>query len=148
MTLIFVATALKVTTLVNTVISLVNTVTKPNNIVTKLNNTVTKLTSVQVNIIILFYIHLDSMHVLCLHSENSKSRKRTMRCGQCTGCKMEECGSCAYCKDMKKFGGPGKKKKACIRRKCLQGTHCIIILKFNLVLIPFQYSYYHLRLIN
>lgn len=38
---------------------------------------------------------------------------------QCEGCLSVDCGVCVYCKDKKKFGGPGKKKKGCIRRTCV-----------------------------
>ena len=38
---------------------------------------------------------------------------------QCVGCKSDDCGVCIFCKDKKKFGGPGKRKKACIRRACI-----------------------------
>ena len=41
------------------------------------------------------------------------------RCMQCVGCKSDDCGVCIFCKDKKKFGGPGKRKKACIRRACI-----------------------------
>ena len=34
----------------------------------------------------------------------------------------KDCGVCNFCKDMKKFGGPGRLKKACIQRKC-QGSN-------------------------
>ena len=37
---------------------------------------------------------------------------------QCQGCLRSDCGDCTNCKDKKKFGGPGKKKKACIKRLC------------------------------
>merc|ERR1712142_1126496 len=40
------------------------------------------------------------------------------RCGECSGCVTENCGVCVNCKDMKKFGGKGTKKQACIHRKC------------------------------
>lgn len=45
-------------------------------------------------------------------------RKRRINCGQCEGCKRDDCGLCVFCKDMKKFGGPAKKKKACKYRVC------------------------------
>jgi len=45
------------------------------------------------------------------------NRKRT-RCGECNGCKQSNCGNCSECLDMKEFGGPGRKKKACSMRKC------------------------------
>ena len=41
---------------------------------------------------------------------------------QCTGCLSTDCGSCVCCKDMKKFGGTGKKKKGCLKRKCVGTT--------------------------
>ena len=34
---------------------------------------------------------------------------------QCQECLRSDCGDCTNCKDKKKFGGPGKKKKVCIR---------------------------------
>ena len=49
--------------------------------------------------------------------------KRKSRCGSCSGCVAKECGTCNFCKDMKKFGGPGRLKKACIQRKCLGSTN-------------------------
>ena len=45
------------------------------------------------------------------------SRKRA--CGACVGCKAKECGKCGSCLDMKKFGGPGRKKQKCDERKCV-----------------------------
>ena len=44
-------------------------------------------------------------------------RKRG-RCGSCLACTRNDCGQCRYCLDMVKFGRPGKKKQACILRKC------------------------------
>ena len=44
-------------------------------------------------------------------------RKRG-RCGSCSACTRDDCGQCRYCLDMVKFGGPGKKRQACILRKC------------------------------
>ena len=34
----------------------------------------------------------------------------------------QNCGAFTNCKDMKRFGGPGTKKKACIRRCCWSDT--------------------------
>ena len=40
---------------------------------------------------------------------------------RCEECKAKDCGSCSNCKDMRKFGGPGRKKKACnIRKLCTE----------------------------
>ena len=44
--------------------------------------------------------------------------KRARRCGECSPCKRDDCGECVYCVDMKKFGGPGRKKKCCLKRRC------------------------------
>ena len=41
------------------------------------------------------------------------------RCGTCRGCVATDCSVCVYCKDKRKFGGPGRKKKGCIQRKCV-----------------------------
>ncbi|XP_065893425.1 uncharacterized protein [Dysidea avara] len=38
---------------------------------------------------------------------------------KCSGCVQDDCGDCCNCKDMKRFGGPGKKKKRCKHRQCL-----------------------------
>lgn len=39
------------------------------------------------------------------------------RCS-CEGCSLSDCGVCSNCCDMKKFGGPGRKKQRCVKRKC------------------------------
>ena len=45
--------------------------------------------------------------------------KKRSRCGECEGCLVEEdCGHCHFCADKPKFGGPGRKKQCCARRKC------------------------------
>ena len=45
-------------------------------------------------------------------------RARTNRCGTCIGCTRGDCGTCKNCRDKPKFGGPGVKKQACVRRTC------------------------------
>ena len=50
----------------------------------------------------------------------TKANSRKRRCMECEGCKREDCGSCTNCKDMKKFGGQGKKKQKCIQRLCTE----------------------------
>ena len=43
------------------------------------------------------------------------SRKRGVRCMDCPAClRTEDCGTCVFCKDKPKFGGPGVKKQACM----------------------------------
>ena len=40
------------------------------------------------------------------------------RCGTCAGCVASNCGRCAHCLDMPFFGGPGKVRQGCERRRC------------------------------
>uniref|UniRef100_A0A8C6TQN3 [histone H3]-dimethyl-L-lysine(36) demethylase n=1 Tax=Neogobius melanostomus TaxID=47308 RepID=A0A8C6TQN3_9GOBI len=40
-------------------------------------------------------------------------------CKRCEACMRTECGDCNFCRDMKKFGGPGKLKQTCVLRQCL-----------------------------
>ncbi|XP_065893767.1 uncharacterized protein [Dysidea avara] len=55
----------------------------------------------------------------------NKETKDTNRKGvnsrkcKCSGCSLLDCGLCTFCKDMIKFGGPGKKKQRCSKRKCV-----------------------------
>ena len=64
------------------------------------------------NILPIIYIIPNSLILLPV------GRKRS-RCGECDGCLQEnDCGECVFCKDKPKFGGKGKKKKCCIRKKC------------------------------
>jgi len=46
-------------------------------------------------------------------------RFRKARCKTCENCLRENCQDCAHCHDMKKYGGPGKLKQSCQKRKCL-----------------------------
>ena len=50
------------------------------------------------------------------------------RCKQYNGCKAEDCGQCNNCLDKKKFGGPGKKKNGCVKRKYTGLLKVIIIM--------------------
>uniref|UniRef100_A0A3Q3ILX5 CXXC-type domain-containing protein n=1 Tax=Monopterus albus TaxID=43700 RepID=A0A3Q3ILX5_MONAL len=43
---------------------------------------------------------------------------RRTRCRRCQACMRTECGECHFCKDMKKFGGPGRMKQSCLLRQC------------------------------
>ena len=47
-----------------------------------------------------------------------RKRRRRIRCHDCAGCLASDCGKCEYCKDKPKFGGPGRKRQACVHRKC------------------------------
>ncbi|KAG8545780.1 hypothetical protein GDO81_020329 [Engystomops pustulosus] len=46
------------------------------------------------------------------------ARRRRTRCRKCEACVRTECGECNFCKDMKKFGGPGRMKQSCLKRQC------------------------------
>uniref|UniRef100_UPI00398F58EF F-box/LRR-repeat protein 19-like n=1 Tax=Pristiophorus japonicus TaxID=55135 RepID=UPI00398F58EF len=48
----------------------------------------------------------------------SGARRRRTRCRKCDACQKTECGECHFCKDMKKFGGPGRMKQSCLLRQC------------------------------
>lgn len=52
-------------------------------------------------------------------SSISALRRRRVRCKRCAACLRTECGACTYCRDMRKFGGPGRLKKTCVLRQCL-----------------------------
>jgi len=47
-------------------------------------------------------------------------RRRRTRCKKCEACKQADCGECSFCRDMVKFGGPGRAKHTCVMRQCLQ----------------------------
>ncbi|XP_065893030.1 lysine-specific demethylase 2B-like isoform X2 [Dysidea avara] len=49
-----------------------------------------------------------------------KCRPTSRRCGLCENCLLADCGKCRFCKDKPRFGGPGKLKQACSKKKCLQ----------------------------
>ncbi|XP_065902962.1 uncharacterized protein [Dysidea avara] len=51
--------------------------------------------------------------------ETVGSKRVCTRCGVCDGCTTtNDCGCCKHCKDKKKNGGPGRLKKACIKKVC------------------------------
>ncbi|XP_074058265.1 DNA (cytosine-5)-methyltransferase 1-like [Macrotis lagotis] len=50
--------------------------------------------------------------------EEGENAVKRRRCGICEVCQQPECGTCKACKDMVKFGGSGKSKQACLRRRC------------------------------
>ncbi|XP_078081249.1 lysine-specific demethylase 2B-like isoform X3 [Mustelus asterias] len=56
---------------------------------------------------------------LLVHKSTSGARRRRTRCRKCEACLRSECGECHFCKDMKKFGGPGRMKQSCIKRQCI-----------------------------
>lgn len=45
-------------------------------------------------------------------------KKRRRRCLLCDGCKQPDCKSCPSCRDMVKYGGMGRLRQSCVRRRC------------------------------
>ncbi|XP_003460912.3 DNA (cytosine-5)-methyltransferase 1 isoform X2 [Cavia porcellus] len=50
--------------------------------------------------------------------EDKENAFKRRRCGVCEVCQRPECGKCKACKDMVKFGGSGRSKQACLKRRC------------------------------
>ncbi|KAG1701334.1 Lysine-specific demethylase 2B [Nymphon striatum] len=50
---------------------------------------------------------------------SSNVRRRRTRCKKCDACLRNDCAECHFCKDMRKFGGPGRMKQSCIARQCM-----------------------------
>ncbi|XP_055925172.1 DNA (cytosine-5)-methyltransferase PliMCI-like isoform X3 [Argiope bruennichi] len=53
-----------------------------------------------------------------LEKDSKQTAPRRKRCGVCETCQLPDCGQCVFCKDMIKFGGTGRSKQACAKRKC------------------------------
>ncbi|KAL4224329.1 Lysine-specific demethylase 2A [Mactra antiquata] len=61
----------------------------------------------------------------------SGNRHRRVRCKKCEPCTRDDCMECNFCKDMRKYGGPGRAKQSCISRQCLapilpKGISCLL----------------------
>ena len=52
-------------------------------------------------------------------SETFNRRLRRVRCKNCEACLLGDCKQCVYCKDMTRYGGPGRMKQSCEKRRCL-----------------------------
>ncbi|OXU18829.1 hypothetical protein TSAR_015341 [Trichomalopsis sarcophagae] len=53
-----------------------------------------------------------------LDNTADKLKLKRRRCGACEACLETDCGQCASCKNMIKFGGTGTSKQACVKRRC------------------------------
>lgn len=42
---------------------------------------------------------------------------KRIRCGVCDNCLSNDCGKCKYCLDKPKFGGAGRLRQSCVRKK-------------------------------
>merc|ERR1712048_915835 len=50
---------------------------------------------------------------------DSQAKRRSRRCGKCASCRRtNDCRKCDYCKDSRKYGGPGKLRQKCRVRQC------------------------------
>ena len=69
--------------------------------------------------------HLDEDQYLswedCIGSMQTK-RMHQVRC-ECVNCLKNNCGACENCLDMRKFGGPGRKKQRCEERVCCNNNN-------------------------
>lgn len=55
-----------------------------------------------------------------VESAEKIANRITQPCGECVNCEKEDCGECVYCRDMVKFGGGGKRKRRCEKRRCVE----------------------------
>ncbi len=58
-------------------------------------------------------------------SAGGGNRRRRVRCKVCQACQGGDCQQCAYCKDMAKYGGPGRMKQTC--EKVMRYTNTILL---------------------
>ncbi|XP_077569294.1 CXXC-type zinc finger protein 1a isoform X2 [Stigmatopora nigra] len=59
-------------------------------------------------------------HAMSDSRRSAQQIKRSARmCGECEPClRTQDCSTCDFCKDMKKFGGPNKIRQKCRLRQC------------------------------
>ena len=65
-----------------------------------------------------------------------RKKTRRVRCNECQACLSTDCRKCTFCKDMKKYGGPGRMKQTCQEVTifdCFQ--NCFMKCKFVLLLL-------------
>uniref|UniRef100_W5MKZ4 DNA (cytosine-5)-methyltransferase n=1 Tax=Lepisosteus oculatus TaxID=7918 RepID=W5MKZ4_LEPOC len=53
-----------------------------------------------------------------IEQNDKESSAKRRRCGVCEVCQAPDCGKCTACQDMIKFGGSGRSKQACLKRRC------------------------------
>lgn len=54
-----------------------------------------------------------------IDTKSDTKTPKKKRCGVCEACQSPDCGECNHCKDMLKFGGTGRSKQACKKRRLL-----------------------------
>ena len=63
-------------------------------------------------------VHTKSTDENVEKANEGTSRKRARACGECEACHAVDCLRCVYCKDMRKYGGPGRLKQKCKAKQC------------------------------
>eukprot|EP00816_Leptocylindrus_hargravesii_P008224 CAMPEP_0196807160 /NCGR_PEP_ID=MMETSP1362-20130617/7122_1 /TAXON_ID=163516 /ORGANISM="Leptocylindrus danicus, Strain CCMP1856" /LENGTH=297 /DNA_ID=CAMNT_0042180955 /DNA_START=110 /DNA_END=1003 /DNA_ORIENTATION=- len=48
------------------------------------------------------------------------------KCGVCPGCLVDDCGECASCSMMPRFGGKSTKKQDCAHRRCIEAMSSVL----------------------
>lgn len=62
-----------------------------------------------------------------IEAEDKSKKRSNRRCGECEACmRLTDCAKCDYCKDMRKFGGPNKKRQKCRLRQCLNKSRHLL----------------------
>lgn len=55
---------------------------------------------------------------LSVEGRAGRTLTKAMPCFQCEACASPDCLACKWCHDKKKYGGPGRLNKRCIKRRC------------------------------
>ena len=63
-----------------------------------------------------------SLQVAEFAKTTMRRTQRSRRCHKCENCLNQDCGRCKNCLDMPKFGGKGRRQRACIKRNCINLT--------------------------
>ena len=63
-----------------------------------------------------------SLQVAEFAKTTMRRTQRSRRCHKCENCLNQDCGRCKNCLDMPKFGGKGRRQRACINRNCTNLT--------------------------
>lgn len=60
-----------------------------------------------------------------VNAKRKRIESRPPRCGTCKSCIRPDCGLCINCLDKPRFGGQGKRKKACVKKVCDEAVHTL-----------------------
>lgn len=70
--------------------------------------------------IVSYYVHTTWCNFVLIHVCNNYIGSKRKRCRQCSRCQAQDCGACKMCLDKPKFGGKGRLKQCCVKRRCIQ----------------------------